>query len=104
MAESVAVPEEAVERAARAWYEAEMATRFRRPLPWDSPLLTKAREHQREWARASLKAAAPLIRAAAYEQLAEELPRDLGVDDAADVQRALRGMASVLRGEGATDA
>lgn len=97
------VPEEAIEALARAWFEAESATRFAKPLPWDSVLLAKARERQREWARAGLEAAVPLVLATAYERLAEQLPRELGVDDAGDVQRALRGMASVLRGEGDRD-
>jgi hypothetical protein len=73
---------------------------------------------RRDHARYVLQAAAPLIVAAELDRLAECLPISLGVmddDDQADpesmptydegvddMQRLLRGRASVLRGEGVT--
>ncbi|GAB3472209.1 hypothetical protein [Actinophytocola sediminis] len=53
------ITDEMVERAARAWFEAESANRSAKPLPWDSPLLAKARDRQRQLARVALEAALP---------------------------------------------
>jgi hypothetical protein len=103
------VPEEAIEALARGWFEAESATRFAKPLPWDSVLLAKARERQREWARAALEAAAPLILAAGFERLADEIAAEQGSSRfgggsfGSGIQRAAllaHRAASVLRGEG----
>jgi hypothetical protein len=56
-ADSAEPGEATVERAARAWWDAEMSTRFRNPPDFDAPLCRVAREQYKIFARAALAAA-----------------------------------------------
>jgi hypothetical protein len=101
------IPEEAIEALARGWYEAEFATRFRKPLPWDSSLIRKGRENMLRWAREGLEAAAPLILAAYREALLADAFPDEDSDYHYGCERLLDlvrdGIPPVVRGEGQKD-
>lgn len=65
---TVPIPEEAIEKAARGWVDAQLKDTFNAVPSWDSPLTPEEyRRCRRKWAHAALLAAAPLILAAAHE-------------------------------------
>jgi hypothetical protein len=111
----VVVPKEAIDRAARAWYEAEHPTSLfgHKRLDWDSVLLANARARLSGFAAAACEAAAPLILAAELERIADDTEREAAslenpapgtaaystVSVLVDVAADLRSRAVVLRGD-----
>lgn len=71
------IPEEAIEKAARALY-ASFDAGNEPPLNWDEDLDGEGQENVRNFARAALSAAAPTLMAMAWDEVSDFLDSELG--------------------------
>lgn len=100
------IPAEAVEAAARAAYEVMPVELFGEdnPVTWDQlsvSILGQARkDHELRRAKQALEAAAPHIRAQAFDEAASTLRNDMEVPQRIWVSRKVTALAMIERGDG----